>query len=374
MVATTLRWTVTGLVAVGVTAIAVIHACPRGDRAQPPAQPPAAMAGPPRPATASPSPAPPASPAPTQPGQPPAIPSVSLPCVDDRTELRISHDGDGYPRPVLCWGDRCIDHDRSAVPAPPAPVTVAGPPDPVVGLEQVCTGARCDPLGPRLRAVLAKADPEAHRAATRDHAAIVIQRQSDASEVWNRAADRRIDVGTSPIVDGDAEPDTEPESVDVVGDFLLVAWGCHEWCSSLASLLDARGRDTGTGVVDIRPAPSRGVSRHGTSIFAAGNDRYLVFGLFGKVSMIERGRVIVRSSLVSPSAGAVELTVRALPDGRGDMEALWCHADTCQVTRIWLAPPIGQDRYLELEYHLALPRCPGTDHAWPPRPGDDDGG
>jgi hypothetical protein len=367
MVATTARWTATGLVAVAVTSIAVIHACPRGDRAQRPEQSPTGMADPPRSTTASPSPARPASPAPAPPGEQPAIPTVSLPCVDDRTELRIGH-GERRTVPVLCWGDRCIGSDRGAVPTPPAPVTAASPPAAVVGPEQVCTGARCDPLGPRLRAVLAKSDPDDPRSATRDHAAIVVWRDR-AVEVWNRASDRQIGLNTSPIIDGDAKPDTTPESIDILGDFLLVSWDCHEWCSSVATLLDGRGRDTGTGVVEIRRARAHGVSRLGASIFAAGDDRFLVFGQFGQISMIAHGRVIARSSLVSPSAGAIEFDARAVPDGEGNMDALWCRDTTCYVTRISVLQQLGYDVSIELEEHFVLPRCPGPDdHTWPPRP------
>lgn len=363
MVATTSRWTATGIAAVGVTSIAAIYAGARGDRAHPPGQPPAAMAGPPRAAPASPSPA--------QPEGPPAIPTVTLPCVDDHTELRIGHDGAGRPVPVLCWGDHCIDDDRSPVPTPPAPATAASTPAAVVGLEQVCTGARCDPLGPRLRRVLAKADPGDHRSATRDHAAIAIQRDG-AAEVWNRASDRRIDLGTSPIVDGDSEPDAMPESIDVLGDFLLVSWDCHEWCSSEAILLDARGRPSGDGLVEIRRASPRGASRIGTSIVAAGDDRFLVFGLFGEVSVIERGHVIARSLLVSPASGPIEFDARGLPDGDGNLDALWCHDATCQVTRISLWQEPAQGWRIDLGDRLVLPRCPGTGvrvGSSPPAPG-----
>jgi hypothetical protein len=342
MVATTSRWIATVMAVVGMISIAVIYACSRGDRARRPEPPPAGIA----------------SSAPAQPGEPPPIPTVSLPCVDDRTELRIGRDGEDHAVPVLCWGDHCIGADRRAVPAPPAPVAESEP-TAVVGLEQVCTGARCDPLGPRLRAVLAKADPDDHRSATGDHAAIAIRREGGTVEVWNRASDRRIELGTSPIADDEnAEPDTTPESIDVLGNYLLVSWDCHEWCNSEATVIDARGQPTGADPLEIRPA--RGVSRLGTSIFAAGDDRFLVFGLFGEVSVIAGGDVIARSSLVSPAAGAIEFDAHAIPDGDGNMVALWCHGETCQVNHISIRLERGRGWQLELEDYLALPRCPGA--------------
>src|SRR3954470_3185148 len=167
MVATTSRWIATVMAVVCVTSIALIYACSREGRARRPEPPPAGIA----------------SSAPAQPDEPPAIPTVSLPCVDGRTELRIGRDGEDRPVPVLCWGDHCIGGDRKAVPTPPAPAAESEP-TAVVGLEQVCTGARCDPLGPRLRAVLAKAGPDDHRSATGDHAAIALRRDGGTAEAW----------------------------------------------------------------------------------------------------------------------------------------------------------------------------------------------
>jgi hypothetical protein len=350
--------------ATAMMSVVAIYAYRRGADAQRSELPPAVA--PDRPAAVAPEAAVTGTAGPAQaPGRPP-LPAVSVPCVDDRAELRTGDSGD----PILCWGDRCVDGGGIEGKAPPPPATAASDPAPVVGPELVCTGTRCDRLGRRLRAVLAKPDPDRRVSATRDHRAIVIQSVLDDDEIWDRASDRRIEPGESPVVDF-PQPDTHPESIDVVGNLLLVAWGCHEWCSSLARILDSRGRDTGTDSVEIAPAVPHGVSRIGSRIFAAGEDRYLVFGLFGEVALIDHGRVMAQSSLVSSDWSPGQVDVRVIPGRDGAMNAMWCRVGYCHLSRIVFIEQ-GRSRWqLELVDHAVFPRCPGAeDPAWPPRASD----
>lgn len=302
--------------------------------------------------TASPSPAP---------ADPPPLPTVRLPCVDDRAELRTTDGGD----PVVCWGDRCLDQGGSEVKAPARPATAASEPAPVVGPEQVCTGTRCDRLGRRLRRVLAKPDPDRHVTATRDHAAIVIQSEPGLDEIWNRVSDQRIDPGESPVAEQEA--DTHPESIEVLGNFLLVAWGCHEPCSSVARILDSSGQDLGTQSVDIPPAVPHGISRIGSSIFAVDADRYLVFGMFGELALIEGGQVVAQNSLVASNGSSGDVDARAILAGEDRMNALWCRDGYCHVSSI--AFTAGKTWWeIEIVEHGAYPRCSGAgNHAWPPQ-------
>src|SRR5262245_56769548 len=68
------------------------------------------------------------------PSTPPAIPTRTVPCIDDTTELLV--DGDGNP--VLCWGGHCL-RVRARVAAPVTRPVAPSAPDPIVGAEQVCT-------------------------------------------------------------------------------------------------------------------------------------------------------------------------------------------------------------------------------------------
>ena len=55
--------------------------------------------------------------------------------------------------------------------------------------------------------------------------------------------------------------------------------------------------------------------------------------------------MIARSSLVSPAAGAIEFDAHAIPDGDGNMVALWCHGETCQVNHISIRLERGRDHF-----------------------------
>ena len=116
------------------------------------------------------------------------------------------------------------------------------------------------------------------------------------------------------------------------------------------------GHDTGGPSLAIRRAKSRGVSRIGASIFAAGEDRYLVFGLFGEVALIVRGRVVARTELVSTHRGPGAVDVQVLPSPDGEMDVLWCRNGACHVTSVKVLEETGSWQ-LEFEDHLELPRC-----------------
>lgn len=369
MQSTATRWIAAGVVVLGVAAVVASYALLRAGRRpleRRPAgrlPPSAGIAAPASPAPAGSSSAQPVASAPAQPRDPAAIPTVRLPCVDDRTELRMrSSGGNGSPEPVLCWGDHCISNKDEPVASPPGPSAVASA---VVSSDRVCTGARCDSLGPQLRATLARPDPDRRLSATRDHAAIVIRRDFKF-EAWNRALDRRIDVGSSPMENWiDRTFDTEPESIDVIGDFLLVAWSCHEFCSATATILDARGRPTKSPDLNMEPLSVRD-NRHRQvdSVVAMGDDRFLVFGLFGEVAMIAHGRVVAGNTLLRPgSAQAISLIqAQAIPDDTEHdgppVEALWCAGASCEVTKIAGRRDDHHEWSLSFDRDVTLPLCP----------------
>jgi hypothetical protein len=342
------RSVATAVVALGAVSVGALHAFQR-DARPPPERPRAA-----------------ASRAPDAPADPAEIPTVRQPCVDDRTELRIAASQTasqtGASEPVLCWGDRCLSNRDEPV-APPGAAAVISAPAAVVGPDQVCTGTRCDSLGPRLRAALAKLDPDRRVSATRDHAAIVV-RHEFAFEAWNRALDRRIDVGAAPDPDWiSGLHDTEPESIDVLGDLLLVSWSCHEYCSATAEIRDARGRAMPGPDLAIEPLSVR-ENRRGDSIVAVGDDRFLVLGLFGEVAMVAHGRVVAQDTLLRPDRPRDISLIQAqvVPGDAGPasstVEVLWCAGRRCEVTNIAGQRDNPQRWSLRFDRDFTLPLCP----------------
>jgi hypothetical protein len=301
-----------------------------------------------------------AAPAETSPGAaaaalpagPPAIPSVILPCVDETTELVA--DGE---KAVMCWGERCLADPAdpsSGVPRPP-PAPAASPgPGIVVEARRVCTGARCDRLGPRLRAAVADAAP-GQLSATRDHAAIVIGGPGESSAMWNRRADRRIDLEAL------RKPDEgEVVSVDVLGNRVIVARSCMEYCSAIARLVDARGRRRGRW---FAMDPGWGEEPH--RIVALDADHAVVFGRFGELTLLDHGRVAVSASLVPDSAAQpheAEAQVVRLDDHT--LAAQWCSGEApgraCHLTEIRARYRDASTARGELEVVdlRVLPRCP----------------
>src|SRR4051812_14998605 len=208
----------------------------------------------------------------------PAIPTRAVPCFDDeRTQLVA--DGD---RALICWGERCLADLDDPAAAVARPAAVIQPPatviEAVIDAERVCSGARCDRLGPRLRAAMAGRSGSRFTA-TRDHAAIVIGDRDGRFAVWNCAADRPVDLGAP------TEDEGEVVGVEVIGDFLLVGRSCNEYCSAITEIIDSRGRPRygGFGWVARWGA-------HDPGGVAVGVGHFVVVGVFGGVTLIARGR------------------------------------------------------------------------------------
>jgi hypothetical protein len=257
----------------------------------PPASPPPAASPPPvvsRPQVANP---PEVAPVVPQPVRRPTVPTVELPCVSypydehaahqtDDTELRT--DGRGL---IVCWHNgACRDEsgevDRPAVPAPTTVATQVAP-------DRVCTGARCDALGPRARAAIKGVDPS-ELYATAGHALIVIGSDDDA-QIWTRVRDRRLALPKPHKGGWDNEGDVL--AVDLLGDHVLVSrrWNAEApppppWAPARGTILDAQGNVTATIATD---ASRRG---RGTSIVDLGDDQFVVFNGAGGFSLIVHGK------------------------------------------------------------------------------------
>lgn len=269
-----------------------------------------------------------------------------MPCFTDATEL-VADGG----RALLCWGERCVPDldDPAATVARPALAT--RPPETVVGAERVCSGARCDRLGPRLRAAVADAAGR-RLSATRDHAAIVIGERGGPFAVWNRAADREVDLPPP------AEDEGVVVGVDVIGDFLIVARSCEEFCSALARIVDSRGRGRRDRFAAM---PDWGESDAG--IVALDAEHFLVFGRFGEIALIARDRVIASADLLPAQARQPHpAKVQVVRLDERTLVAAWCsgseHHEVCHVTRI--AVEVGGDGArpeITLDSDQALPSC-----------------
>lgn len=81
----------------------------------------------------------------------PITPTVTVPCADSTTELLVDDH-----LPVLCWGGRCLAYRDDATMSVPRPASHPSHPSEsgaVVSADRVCTRARCDRLGPKLRSL-----------------------------------------------------------------------------------------------------------------------------------------------------------------------------------------------------------------------------
>lgn len=281
----------------------------------------------------------------------PAVPVVTVPCFDDRTELLA----DGG-QPVLCWGENCLSNldDPSATVPRPAPQPRA--PEAVVGTEWVCSGKRCDRLGPQLREAVAGVDA-IDRLATRDHAIVVVREARGYVEAYNRATDSPIELGLPRRDEGEGDV----ESMDVLGDKLIVARSCNESCSAIARIVDAAGNASGDSF-PILPTPER------DSLVVLDRDHAVAFGRFGELTLIAGGRVAASASVLPEHAyqpqEAVGWGVRI--DDR-TLVAAWCTAGrrrgACHVTRILVEDQEDGNGSLKLtlDSDHVLPRCAAED-------------
>jgi len=276
----------------------------------------------------------------------PTIPTVTMPCTDSTTELLVDDH-----LPILCWGDRCLayrDDSATSVPRPATPPSHPSEPAAVVSADRVCTDARCDRLGPKLRLAIDGVDPS-ELSATRDHAAIVIAGRAARFEVWNRAADRPISLGQPSVDEG------EVVNVDVIGDRLIVARACNEYCSAIASVIDARGHRHGS---QFATAPDWG--GESARIIAVDADLFVAFGGFGELTMIAHGQRVTSVDLLPGSdTQPHQVTVHAAPLDQDTLAALWCTPSLCHLTRIRLGRTESGSApaYLELSEGVPLPSC-----------------
>jgi hypothetical protein len=240
-------------------------------------------------APAVPPPAPEVAPAVSPPAPRPIAPTAEVPCVSftygepsysDDTEL-LTNGSDL----VLCWRNGAC-RDESGVTSRPAarPATTEAT---QVEADRVCTGARCDALGPRVRAALKDVDPS-DRHATTDHGLIVIG-SADKALIWTRTNDRRLTMPKPHRGGWDNEGDVI--AVEILGNHVLVSrWWVPEepppppWAPARGTLLDAHGTVTG------RIATSASHRAPGTSIVDLGDDQFVVFNGAGGFSLVVHGK------------------------------------------------------------------------------------
>jgi hypothetical protein len=276
----------------------------------------------------------------------PAIPSLTLPCIADTTELLAAGN-----RPVLCWGERCLADPGDLTSTVPRPPSGAESEDAVVEGERVCTGTRCDRVGPRLGAAMASmTDPTV--AATRDHAAIVLAAEdSNASphfEVWNRAADRQIDLGSPDDDEGGIS------KVTVIGDALIVTREClSKGCSPISRIIDARGGRRGDASEPEEPFGREHATQ--ATIVALDAEHCVARGAFDEVVMIDHGRVTATASLSDDQTARLDdRTFAVLSCSGGDPDAA-CHLMRRQVEE---QDPGSSSAAITTIDDDRVPRCP----------------
>jgi hypothetical protein len=279
----------------------------------------------------------------------PTVPTATVPCFDDRTELLA----DGG-QPVLCWGENCLSDLDDPAAIVPRPAPQARSREAVVSADQVCSGKRCDRLGPRLREAVAGVDPS-ELSATRDHAIVVVRGDKGYVEAYNRATDSPIELGLPRRDEG------EVESMDVLGDKLIVARSCNEFCSAIARIVDTTGAASGDSF-SLMPSSERG------GLVELDRDHAVAFGRFGELTLIAGGRVAASASLLPERARQPqEAVAQAVRIDDRTLVAAWCTAGrrgrACHVTRIQVEDPEDGNggQTLTLDSDHVLPRCVAED-------------
>lgn len=173
------------------------------------------------------------------------------PCIDETVELV----GDGE-NAVLCWPGGTCWSNGARVSHPPAvhatePVTIVGP-------THVCTGGRCDELGPKVQRHLRYAHDIQ---VTRDHAVLVLD-----GFAWNRVRDASI-------------PLPADADVEVLGDRMMVTTSGNG-----TLLVDADGNQHGWAFSSYRDDTTMRARQD-----ALAGDRFLVFGRVGDITLIDGG-------------------------------------------------------------------------------------
>jgi hypothetical protein len=225
----------------------------------------------------------------------PQVPSKAVPCVsfvyrgDDLTE-DTELVSDGFVLAV-CWPNGAC-HDGSTPvsrPGPPsAPATARVEPT------RICTGATCDPLGPRARAAVAGVSSSLLRATT-DRAMLLIDRAGE-TQLWSRARDLRIAL-PAPHRRGYSK-EGDMVAVDVVGSHVMVSrsWWPDivppmPWLPARGTILDAQGKIT--AVIASAAAGRAG----GTSIVDLGDDELVVLDGAGGFTLVVHGAQVEHGDL-----------------------------------------------------------------------------
>jgi hypothetical protein len=221
----------------------------------------------------------------------PALPTIAVPCVSYPYDQHASYQSDDTELLttgkdlILCWHNGGCRDESGEVdrPATHATTSVATRVEP----ERVCTEARCDALGPRVRAAIKGVDPSDLHATT-GHALIVIGSGDDA-QIWTRVRDRRLSIPKPHKGGWDNEGDVL--AVKLLGDHVLISrsWNADvqpppPWAPARGTILDAQGIATAT----IATAASRAAP--GTSIVDLGDDQFVVFNGAGGFSLVVHGK------------------------------------------------------------------------------------
>ena len=325
---------------------------------------PARSSDPVKPATPvkPPSPSPAPDPEPTS-----AIPTVTSPCDDVRQDVApelvadfdhpTRHENPGIkPHPLLCWGDDCVWTGEAVRRPTPRAVTIEHQPQvgdkllpttPVAIVKdgKVCTGDRCDELGPKLRAAIA-ADTETPVHATSDREAIVV-----GNEAWSRKRDAPLVLPPPRSFEGDVV------TIHVLGNRLAVGRSCNEYCAELGTIVDSRGRLVARGFVFGNP-----IASIPDPIDLAG-DRFLIFSGFGDVTLIDKGKPVASTHVGAEggNAGAAPVPARvlALALDSDDVALEVCTPVGCQLANLRVSEWSGTPKSTHLEYYVVrqLPRC-----------------